>query len=103
MRSAKPFFAVYACLYCFVLWICLYYFVFNIILSKIVLVNSGDIKTNPGRTKSSPIKFCHWKLNGLAARDIIKVPLIQAFTSAHNFDILCLSENFQLKRFNNRY
>ena len=44
--------------------------------------------------KSSPIKFCHWNLNGLAAHDFIKVPLIEAFVSTHNFDILCLSETF---------
>ena len=42
----------------------------------------------------SPIKFCHWNLNALAAHDFIKVPLIEAFISTHNFDILCLSETF---------
>ena len=67
---------------------------FNTIFSRILLVNSGDIETNPGPGNSSPIKFCHWNLNGLPAHDFIKVPLIEAFTSTHNFDILCLSETF---------
>ena len=58
------------------------------------MVNSGDIETNPDPRKSSPIKFCHWKLNGLAAHDFIKVTLIEAFINTHNFDILCLSETF---------
>ena len=67
---------------------------FDTIFSKILLVNSGDIETNPGPRKSSPIKFCHWNLNGLAAHAFIKVPLIEAFITTHNFDIFCLSEIF---------
>ena len=39
-------------------------------------------------------KFCHWNLNGLAARDFIKVPLTEACISTHDFDNLCLSETF---------
>ena len=67
---------------------------FATVFSKILLVNSGDIEINPCPRKSSPIKFCHWNLNGLAAHDFTKVPSIEAFTSTHNFDILCLSEIF---------
>ena len=76
------------------LCICSILLVFDTIFSKILLVNSGDIETNPGLRKSSPIKFCHWNLNGLAAHDFIKVTLIEAFISTNNFDILCLSETF---------
>ena len=72
----------------------MFYLFFDTTFSKILLVNSGDIEMNPGPRKSSPIKFCHCKLNGLAAHDFIKVPLIEAFVSTHNFDILCLSETF---------
>ena len=67
---------------------------FDTTFSKILLVNSGNIETNPDPRKFSPIKFCHWNLNGLAAHDFIKVPLLEAFISTHNFDILCLSETF---------
>ena len=86
VKPVKPCFAV--CAYV------LFYLFFDTIFSKILLVNSGDIETNPGSKKSSPIKFCHWNLNGLAAHDFTKVPLIEAFISTHNFDILCLSETF---------
>ena len=72
----------------------LFYLFSDTIFSKILSVNSGDIETNPGPRKSSPIKFCHWNLNGLAAHDFIKVPLTEAFISTHNFDILCLSKTF---------
>ena len=52
------------------------------------------LKTNPGPKRSSNIKFCYWNLNGLAARDFIKVPLVEAFITSNNFDLVCLSETF---------
>ena len=80
VKSVKSCFAV--CTYV------LFYLFFDNIFSKILLVNSGDIETNPGSRKSSPIKFCHSDLNGLVAHDFINVSLIEAFISTHNFDIL---------------
>ena len=59
-----------------------------------LLLRSGDVETNLGPKKSSVIKFCHWNLNGLAAHDFLKVSLIEAFITTHNFDIICLSETF---------
>ena len=73
----------------------MFYFIclsFDSIFSKIILVNSGDIEANPGRRKSSSIKFCHWNLNGLTAHDFVKVPLMEAFINIHNFHILYFSE-----------
>ena len=52
------------------------------------------LKTNPGPKRSSNIKFCYWNLNGLAARDFIKVPLVEAFITSNNFDLVRLSETF---------
>ena len=86
LKSIKPCFSV--CTYV------LFYLFFDTIFSKILLVNSDDIETNPGPRKCCPIKFCQWNLNGLVAPDFIKVPLIEAFISTQNVDILCLSETF---------
>ena len=86
VKSVKPYFA--ACAYALI------YLFFDTISSKIPLVNSGDIETNPGSRKCSPIKFCHWNLNGLTAHDFIKVPLAEAFLTTHNFDSLCFYETF---------
>ena len=61
---------------------------------SLLLLRSGDIEINPGPKKSSVIKFCHWKLNGLAAHDFLQVSLIEAFITTHNSDIICLSETF---------
>ena len=48
----------------------------------------------PGPKKSSAIKFCHWNLRRLAVHDFVKVPLIEAFITTYNFDVVCLSETF---------
>ena len=66
----------------------------NLSFVALLLLRSGDVETNPGPKKSSVIKFCHWNLNGLAAHDFLKVSLIEAFITTHNFDIICLSETF---------
>ena len=66
----------------------------NLPFVALLLLTSGDVETNPGPKKSSVIKFCHWNLNGLAAHDFLKVSLIEAFITTHNFDIICLSEMF---------
>ena len=66
----------------------------NLPFAALLLLRSGDVETNPGPKKSSVIKFCHWNLNGLAAHDFLKVSLIEAFITTHNFDIICLSETF---------
>ena len=76
LKTVKPRFAV--CVYV------LFYLFFDTIFSKILLVISGDIETNPGPRKSSPIKFCHRNLNSLAVHDFIKVPLIEAFISKYS-------------------
>ena len=53
----------------------------------------SDIETNPG-PKYSSLTFCHWNLNGLTAHDSIKISLLQAHLTQHNYDIICLSETF---------
>ena len=59
-----------------------------------LLLESGDIETNRGPWRSSLIKFCCWNLNGLATHNFAKMPLIEAFITTHNLDIICLSETF---------
>ena len=62
------------------------YFINN--FKQLLLLLSGDIETNPDPKRSSNIKFCHWNLNGLAAHDFIKVPLVEAFITSNNFDLV---------------
>ena len=57
---------------------------------------SGDIEMNPGPKPCSCNKFsiCHWNLNSISAHNFIKLSLLRAYISFHNFDILCLSETY---------
>ena len=58
-----------------------------------LLIQCGDIETNPG-PKSSSLQFCHWNLNGITAHQSIKISLLQAYITQRNYDIICLSETF---------
>ena len=63
-----------------------------------LILRSGDIKTNPGLTPSSGQCFsiCHWNLDSITAHDFAKLSLLIAYNLVHSFDIICLSETFQL-------
>ena len=52
---------------------------------------AGDIHPHPGEVDVG-LKFCHWNLNGIIARDRIKIPLIEAYNSIFHYDIIALSE-----------
>ena len=57
---------------------------------------SGDIEMNPGPKPSFCNKFsiCHRNLNSISTHNFIKLSLLRAYISIHNFDILCLSETY---------
>ena len=62
----------------------------------ILITLSGDIEKNTGPKPSSCDKFsiCNWNLNSISAHNSIKISLLRAYISTHNFDILCLSETY---------
>ena len=67
----------------------------NYTLSEFLLRLAGDIHPNPGPVKNvNNLSFCHWNLNGINARDGIKIPLIESYNSVMHFDLLALSETF---------
>ena len=68
------------------------YFINN--YEHLLLLLSGDIEINARLKRSSNIKFCHWNLSNLAAHGFIKVPLVEAFVTSSNFDLVCVSETF---------
>ena len=68
-----------------------------LIFTLLLLFMSGDIELNPGRNKTnSSCKFsvCHWNLNKLAAHNIEKVGLLEAFNTINKFYIICVSESY---------
>ena len=53
----------------------------------------GDIEANFG-PKYSTLTFCDWNLNGLTAHDSVKILLLQACITRHNYDIICILQTF---------
>ena len=60
-------------------------------IAKIQLPMAGDFRLHPGQVNLG-LKFCHWNLNGINARDRIKIPLIEACNYIFHYDIIALSE-----------
>ena len=60
------------------------------------LLRSGNVHPNPGPVDDS-LRFCHWNLNGVCARDKIKISLIEAYNSVFHYDIIALSETYLSK------
>ena len=52
---------------------------------------ASDIHPNPGPFIDS-LKFCHWSLNSIYARDKIKIPLIEEYNSVFHYDLIALSK-----------
>ena len=65
-------------------------YVHHIWLSLTIIRLSGDIEENPGPRCNSNQSFsiCHWNLNYL------KIFLLRAYISLHNFDVVCISETY---------
>ena len=63
---------------------------------RLALIISGDIECNPGpeNIHNQNLSLCHWNLNGIAANNFIKISLLEAYNSIHNFDVICISETF---------
>ena len=57
---------------------------------------SGDKEFNPGPNPGSSQSFsiCHWNLNSMSAHNYSKIPLLSAYISIHDCDIICLSETY---------
>ena len=59
-----------------------------------LLISCSDVESNLGPKKHHQICFCHWNLNGLAAHNFSKVPLLQSIYVSKNCGIIFLSETF---------
>ena len=55
---------------------------------------SGDVHPKPCPCHGNTFKFCHWNLDSIAVNDFIKIPLIEAYNSVYNYDIIALSETY---------
>ena len=54
-----------------------------------IILLSGDVETNPG---PETLDFCTWNLNSITAYDFLRVSLIEAYNSVHNYDLIGIVE-----------
>ena len=66
---------------------------FYFFCTRFLLLIAGDVHPNPG-PQNGKLRFGHWNLNSLLAREKAKIPLIEALQAVENFDILGISETF---------
>ena len=69
----------------------LLYFGKSFPLSDLLLL-AGDIESNPGPYYDGCLKFFHWNLNSICAREGIEISLIEAYNSVHKLDVFAVSE-----------
>ena len=68
---------------------------FYSIFSRMLIMQHGDIESNPGPSKKHrPLTCCHWNVNSLTSHKMIKKSLIEAYNSNHKYDFICISETY---------
>ena len=69
-------------------------YVHHIWLSLTIIRLSGDNEESPGPKCNSNQSFsiCHWNLNSITAHNYLKISLLRAYISRHNFDLVGISE-----------
>ena len=58
-----------------------------------ILLLAGDIELNPGPQTENSVRFFHWNLNGICARNGVKIPLIEAYNSLYKYDVITVSQS----------
>ena len=61
----------------------------------VLLLQHGDIETNPGPTKEKikNLSCCHWNVNSLIAHNF-KISPLEAYNAIHQHGFICISETF---------
>ena len=50
---------------------------------------SGDVDLNPG---PDTLDFCCWNLNSIISYNFLRFPLIEAYKSVYNYEVICIIE-----------
>ena len=80
--------------------LCIYHFLFETLEIWIFAMRLSlcpDIHPNPGPARSNNfaggfLSFCKWNLNTLSKDDFIRITLLEAHNTEHNYDIISLCE-----------
>ena len=80
----------------FYVFILIYYLLWCSFLSVLF----GSIKVNSSPIPSSGqwqcFSICHWNLNSITAHNYAKSPLLTAYNLVHNFEIICISDIYDM-------
>ena len=70
--------------------------VYSTYILHILLLQCGDIVTNPGpqREKIKNLSCCHWNVNSLIAHNLSKISQLEAYNSVYKHYLICISETF---------
>ena len=96
-KSLISFFRFFFFNYIMLLW---FFQFFSLIFIEVELILASNIHPNPGQFDNR-LKFCHWNLNGVCARDKIKIPLLEAYNSIFHYDLMVLTETYLNKTVKN--
>ena len=58
---------------------------------RAILILSGNVHENPGPTDCN-LKFFHWNLDSISARENTKISLIEAYSSVFSYDLVAISD-----------
>ena len=70
--------------------------VYSTYFLHILLLQHGDIETNPGpqKEKTKNLSCCHWNVNSLIAHNLSKLAQPEACNLVYKHDFICISEMF---------
>ena len=62
----------------------------------VLLLQHGDIETNPGPTKEKikNLSCCHWNVNSLIAHNFTKISHLEAYNAIHQHGFICICDTF---------
>ena len=66
---------------------------FSTYFLHVLILQHGDIETNPGPTKEKikNLSFCHWNINSLIARNLTKISHLEAYNAIYKHDFISIS------------
>ena len=76
---------------CFQLLSYLIYYLISTDIVRAMLILSGNVHENPGPTDCD-LKFFHWNLDSISARENTKISLIEAYNSVSSHDLIAISD-----------
>ena len=82
---------IFKMIQCFQLLSCLIYYLISTDIVRAMLILSGNVHENPGPIDCN-LKFFHWNLDSISARENTKISLIEAYNSVYSYDLIAISD-----------